>query len=109
MNKIDDVVNVLPSLTAGEKAALLQQLVRELGQAFPGIDNHPAVCGGDPCIARTRIPIWVLEQARRQGLSEAELLQSYPNLRAEDLTNAWAYVRAHRAEIDGQIHDNEVA
>jgi hypothetical protein len=74
MSRIDDVVNVLPSLTAGEKAALLQHLARELGQAFPGIDSHPAVCGGDPCIARTRIPVWVLEQARRQGSMIADVL-----------------------------------
>jgi uncharacterized protein (DUF433 family) len=109
MSKIDDLISVLPRLTAGEKAALLQHLARELAQAFPGIDSHPAVCGGDSCIARTRIPVWVLEQARRQGLSEAEILQSYRSLRAEDLANAWAYVRAHRNEIEGQIDDNEAA
>ena len=56
---------------------------------------------------RTRIPVWVLEQARRQGVSEADLLRSYPTLRAEDLANAWAYVRSHRDEIDRQIEENE--
>jgi uncharacterized protein (DUF433 family) len=42
-------------------------------------------------------------------MSEADLLRSYPTLRAEDLANAWAYVRAHREEIDRQIRDNEEA
>ena len=56
---------------------------------------------------RTRIPVWVLEQARRQGVSEADLLRSYPTLRAEDLANAWAYVRSHRDEINRQIEENE--
>ena len=41
--------------------------------------------------------------------TEAELLGSYPTLRAEDLANAWSYVRAHRAEIDRQIAENEAA
>jgi uncharacterized protein (DUF433 family) len=50
-----------------------------------------------------------LEQARRLGTSEADLLRAYPSLRAEDLANAWAYVRSHRAEIDQQIHENEEA
>jgi uncharacterized protein (DUF433 family) len=109
MITIQEVINLLPNLTPGEKAELLQQLARELGQSFPGIDSHPNVCGGEPCIARTRIPVWVLEQARRQGASEAQILQSYPSLRAEDLANAWAYVRAHRGEIDVQIRDNETA
>ncbi len=32
---------------------------------------------------------------------------SYPTLRAEDLANAWAYVRAHPDQISGQIETNE--
>jgi len=43
------------------------------------------------------------------GTSEAELLRSYPTLHAEDLTNAWAYFRSHREEIDRQIRENEEA
>ena len=58
---------------------------------------------------RTRIPVWLLEQARRSGVGEAELLRCYPTLRAEDLANAWAFVRAHRAEIERQIKENEAA
>jgi uncharacterized protein (DUF433 family) len=88
---------------------LLQWVVRDLGDAFPGIAATPGVCGGEPCIIRTRIPVWLLEQARRLGVSEAELLQSYPTLRAEDLANAWAYARAHGDEIDRQILENESA
>ena len=51
----------------------------------------------------------MLEQARRLGTSEAELLGAYPTLRAEDLTNAWAYVRSHPQEIDHDIRENEDA
>jgi uncharacterized protein (DUF433 family) len=94
-------------MTRDEKALLLQWVVRDLGDAVPGIENTPGVCGGDPCIVRTRIPVWVLERARRLGISEADLLRSYPSLRAEDLTNAWAYVRSHKAEIEQQIRENE--
>ena len=43
------------------------------------------------------------------GTSEADLLHSFPALRAEDLANAWAYVRAHRKEIEQQISENEAA
>jgi len=75
----------------------------------PGVDSTPGVCGGEACIVRTRIPVWVLEQSRRLGASEDELLRAYPTLRAEDLANAWAYVRSHRAEIDGEIQENENA
>ncbi|MGA3074899.1 MAG: DUF433 domain-containing protein [Bryobacteraceae bacterium] len=58
---------------------------------------------------RTRIPVWALEQARRLGVSEEDRLRAYPALHAEDLANAWAYVRSHRVEIEDQIRDNESA
>jgi uncharacterized protein (DUF433 family) len=96
-------------MTRVEKAQLLQWVVQDLGDAFPGIASTPGVCGGEPGIVRTRIPVWILEQARRLGTSEAELLQTYPTLRAQDLTDAWAYVRNHREEIDQQIQENETA
>lgn len=92
-----------------EKAQVLQWVARDLGEAFPGIESTPGVCGGEPCIVRTRIPVWLLVQARRLGTSEADLLRSYPMLRAEDLVQAWAYALAHREEIEQQILANETA
>jgi uncharacterized protein (DUF433 family) len=77
----------------GEKAQILKWVVQELGDDFPGIDSRPDVCGGEPCSVRTRIPVWLLEQARRLGSSEYDLLAAYPSLRAEDLANAWAIGR----------------
>src|SRR5438876_7095545 len=109
MSRLDEVKNAVSSLSRSEKALLAQSLVRELGDAFPGIESRPDVCGGEPCIVRTRIPVWLLEQAKRLGTSEAELLRSYPTLRAEDLAEAWAYVRIHRQEIERQIAENEAA
>ena len=57
---------------------------------------------------RFRIPVWLLEQARRSGTSEAELSQVYPALRAQDSANARNYVRAHPEEVDRQINENTV-
>lgn len=106
---IQEAEKLLPLLTRGEKAQLLQWVARDLGDAFPGIESTPDVCGGAARVVRTRIPVWVLEHARQLGASEAELLRAYPTLRAEDLANVWAYVRAHRAEIGEQIRENENA
>ena len=86
---------------------LLQWIARHLGDGSPGIKSVPGVCGGDPVIVRTRIPVWLLEKARREGLTDAAILGAYPTLRAEDLTNAWSFVRVHRDEIDHQILANE--
>jgi uncharacterized protein (DUF433 family) len=87
MDTLGEFERMLPARSRGEKAQLLKWVVRELDGDFPGIDFRPDVCGGEPCIVRTRIP----------------------TLRAEDLANAWAYVRARQADIDAQIRENESA
>ncbi len=109
MEPIQEVQKLLPSLSRGEKAQVLKWVVQEMGDDFPGIDSSVAICGGDPCIVRTRIPVWLLERYRRLGVSERDLLDSYPSLRAEDLVNAWSYARIHVNEIDMRIRANEEA
>ena len=109
MQHTRNLEKIYKTLSRAEKAQLLQWAARDLGDSFPGIESNPQVCGGEPCIVRTRIPVWLLAQARRLGTSEADLLHSYPTLRAEDLANAWAYERSHRKELDSQIKANEEA
>jgi uncharacterized protein (DUF433 family) len=109
MESLSDFQNRLSALSRGEKAQFLKWVVRELDDDFPGIDSRPDVCGGEPCIVRTRIPVWLLEQARRLGTSEPAFLAAYPQVRAEDLVNAWAYARSHAEEIETQIRENETA
>ncbi|HYP07461.1 MAG TPA: DUF433 domain-containing protein [Bryobacteraceae bacterium] len=109
MANLSELEKLLPSLSPGERAQVLKWVVQQIGDAFPGIDSRPDVCGGQACIVRTRIPVWLLEQARRLGVSEQALLEAYPSLRAEDLVNAWAYARSHIEEIESQIRENESA
>ena len=107
MSTSADREKMLSEMTRAEKAELLRWIVRDLGDDFPGIESKPDVMGGVPCITRTRIPVWLLEQSRRLGTSEADLLRDYPTLTVQDLANAWNFVRSHRAEIDAQIEANE--
>lgn len=104
-----EIEQFLSKLTRAEKAEVLQWVARDLGDSFPGIESDPHISGGEACIVRTRIPVWLLVQAKNLGTSEADLLRSYPVLRAEDLANAWGYYRSHRAEIERQIEENEAA
>lgn len=76
-------------------------------RSVPGIERTPGVCGGDACVMRTRIAVWVLVRGRQLGASDAELLLDYPTLHRDDLDNAWLYYAAHRAEIESQIASNE--
>jgi uncharacterized protein (DUF433 family) len=109
MTTLEKVRELLPEMTPAEKAQVLQWIARDLSGAFPGVESTLGVVGGEPAIVRTRIPVWLLVQARKLGSSEADILKSFPSLTAEDLTNAWAYYRAHREEIERQILDNEAA
>jgi len=109
MSRIEEAEKLLSRMTREEKTAFLERVMRDLGGPFPGIDRTPGVCGGDARIIRTRIPVWVLERARRLGASETDLLRAYPTLRADDLANAWLYVHAQPDEIDQQIRENEAA
>lgn len=109
MTPLREAEKLLDSMTRAEKAQLLQWVVRDIGDSFPGIESTPGVSGGEARIVRTRIPVWILDRARQLGTSEAELLRCYPTLRAEDLANAWAYVRSHREEIERDRRDNEDA
>ena len=104
---LDKVEKLLPQLKQAEKAQLLRWIVQDLGDSVPGIETTPNVCGGEPCIVRTRIPVWLLVRARQLGSTEADVLNAYPMLRSEDLSNAWAFYRLHRQEIDRQIQENE--
>ena len=97
----------LLALTPEEKAQAIELLTQSLRKFWSGIQKTPGVCGGDACIRQTRIPVWVLVNARRLGISEADLLEDYPTLRAADLANAWAYAEAYSDEIEIAIQNNE--
>ena len=107
MTALKKVEALLMELSVGEKIQLIKWLFNDVRQGAIGIEKTKGVCGGSACIVRTRIPVWLLVEARNLGTTEAALLQSYPTLRAEDLTNAWAYYRSNKKEIDLEIEENE--
>jgi uncharacterized protein (DUF433 family) len=69
----------------------------------PLIRKTPGVCGGDACIRRTRIAVWLLVSLKKQGVSEPEFLAAYPGLSNQDLEAAWEYYRLHPQEIEEAI------
>jgi len=107
MTNLEAVEASIRQLGRGDRAALLAHLVKDLADAYPGIESDPKVCAGEARIVRTRIPVWLLVRARELGSDEAELLTAYPTLRAEDLAHAWHYARAHVDEMRRDIAANE--
>lgn len=105
----EDLEKQVARLSSAEKARLLQMMAPDLAGAWSGIERSPEVSGGDACLVRTRIPVWLLESYRRLGWSEARILENFPTLRAADLVNAWAYRDAHGDEIDQAIREQDAA
>jgi uncharacterized protein (DUF433 family) len=75
----------------------------------PTVQRTPGVCGGEACVGDTRIAVWMLEEARRLGVGDSDLLSDYPALTEADLSAAWDYVSTHAAEIDKAIRENNAA
>ena len=66
------------------------------------IDINPKVMLGKPIIRGTRITVELLLRKLSEGATEAELLQDYPHLTAEDIRAAIKYaadVVAHEEVI----------
>ena len=99
----------LLALSPSEKVKAIELLAQSLSNTFQGIEKTLGVCGGEARITNTRIPIWVLVEARRLGYSDLDLLKSYPTLCASDLANAWAYAQTYPEEIERAIQRNEAA
>ena len=55
------------------------------------ITSRADVCGGRPCIRDTRIEIAIILDGLAEGLSEADLIDHYPQLTTEDIHAALAY------------------
>lgn len=73
------------------------------------IQKTPGVIGGDACIGKTRIAVWMLVEMRKLGAPDAELLRDYPQLTQEHLNLAWDYYERNRDEIERNLADQDAA
>lgn len=55
------------------------------------ITSRADVCGGRPCVRDTRIEIAVILDGLAEGMTEAEIMDHYPQLMTEDIHAALAY------------------
>jgi uncharacterized protein (DUF433 family) len=55
------------------------------------ISVDPNVCFGKACIRGTRIWVSLILENLAEGISETELIQTYPQLKLEDIRAALAY------------------
>ncbi len=70
------------------------------------IVSKPDVCGGQPCIAGTRIRVQdVYVWHELQGLSADEIVSRFPHLTMADVYAALSYYWDHRDEIQQQMQE----
>ena len=62
------------------------------------IEVNPAVMMGKPVIRGTRVPVELILRKLAEGATEADLLDAYPRLTADDLRAALAYSPDRRAQ-----------
>lgn len=61
----------LLGLSLADKAEIIQSLTKNLSTSGRGITKTSGVCGGEACIAGTRIAVWFLAEAQQLGINEA--------------------------------------
>ena len=106
---IEELEIQLLALTAIEKAEAIGILTQSLKNSGRPITKTPGVMGGDACIDKTRIPVWLLASYRNDGATDAFILDCYPHLSAADLVNVWAYTEAYPDEIESAIRQQDDA
>jgi uncharacterized protein (DUF433 family) len=81
----------------------------ERGGTKSWIQKTPGVCGGEPCERDTRHTVAGLVEWRKQGLTDARIIEHHRDLTHADLEAAWAYYATHREEIEQAIKEDEEA
>ena len=67
------------------------QYVRAQMQTFTRITVDPNQMGGLPCIRSLRISVATVVGMVSEGMTEAEILNAYPDLEVEDVREALRY------------------
>jgi uncharacterized protein (DUF433 family) len=72
------------------------------------IDANPAICGGRPCIAGTRIRVQdIYTWHELEGVSPDEIVSRFPQLSLADVYAGLAYYWDHREETERQIKEDQ--
>jgi uncharacterized protein (DUF433 family) len=73
-------------------------------KTYPHIAVDPAVCGGAPRVAGTRITVaHIAEAVERLGMMPDDVVALYPSLNLAKVHAALSYYHEHQREIDASI------
>lgn len=75
----------------------------------PYVAKVKAVCGGESVIKGTRIPVRIIAECWRSGMSPEEIRDAYPHLGLAQIFDALAYAEDHDGEITRLIKEDKAA
>ena len=67
------------------------------------VHKDPSICGGDPVIVGTRVPVRLIYQSLRAGDTIEAIQQAYPHLTLAQIHDALSYAYDHLTEIEDEI------
>ncbi|THJ25533.1 MAG: DUF433 domain-containing protein [Nitrospira sp. CG24E] len=73
------------------------------------VQRDRAICGGDPIIVGTRIPVRLIYQRAHAGDTVETIRQAYPHLTPAQIHDALSYAYDHLAEIEDEIQREDQA
>lgn len=74
----------------------------------PYIERRRGICGGQPIIKGTRIPVWaIVGYHKRLGYSAEEIVAQLPSLTLAQVYDALSFYYDHQEEIDHELELNQ--
>src|SRR5688572_24801385 len=73
------------------------------------IIRDPRICGGEPTVAGTRVPVSSIVVQWQYYQNYARVRRAFPHLGLPEIKAALAFYEANRAEIDRLIDESEQA
>lgn len=75
----------------------------------PHIVKEPNYCGGKAALDDTRVRVMNVVFLHKRGKTEAEILETYPDLNRAQVYAALAYYYDHPEEIEAELRADETA
>ncbi len=70
---------------------------------FDRITLNPAVMGGKACVRGNRVTVGMILERLAAGQNSRQILEAYPYLEADDITQALAYAAWRMEEQDMEL------
>ena len=70
---------------------------------YPRISRSSIANGGEPTINGSKIPVRIIVGYYQMGMTEAEILQGFPQLQPADIFSALAFYFENKSEMDALI------